>query len=212
VKPSQIIDPADRLRLEAAVVESERATAGEIAVVVVRACDTYAAAGWRAGVLLAGLGALALASLHPAPPLLGFLAAQLGGLGLGLGLARIDTVRRHLVSEPSLEARVVERAQRAFAETGLARARGRTGILIFVALLERRVAVLADEGVEKAVGTGGAWLEVAELAAAGLRRGAAVEGLLAAIARCGEILASHVPGRAREIEELPAPVLLEDGG
>jgi uncharacterized membrane protein len=39
MRPGKLLDPAARLRLEAAVLEAERDTAGEIVVVGARACD-----------------------------------------------------------------------------------------------------------------------------------------------------------------------------
>jgi putative membrane protein len=210
VKPSALIDPADRMRLETAVIEAVRATAGELVVFVVHACDDYRSAAWRGGVLLAALAFLGLAVTHAALPHWAFLAAQALALALGHALCRIDAVRRRLVSESYRDARVAERARRAFAEAGLERTRGRTGILIFVALLERRVVVLADEGIHKALAPDEGWDEVARLAAEDLRRGRAVEGLAAAAARCGAILARHVPAPARAVGDLPSPVLLEE--
>lgn len=197
------------MRLEAAVIEAERATAGEISVATVHACHEYRAAAWRGGVLLAALAYLGLAVAAPGQPLWLYLGAQVAALVAGHALCRIDAVRRRLVSESFRDARVAERARRAFAEAGLERTRGRTGILIFVALLERRVVVLADEGIHKALAPDEGWDEVARLAADGLRRGQPVEGLAAAAARCGEILARHVPAPPRGVGELPIPVLLE---
>ena len=210
MRPSRLLDPADRLRVEASVFEAEQATAGEIVVVVVRASDAYASAGWRLGLLLALLGFLGLASFVPAAPPLALLLAQALGLGLGHGLARLDPVRRRLVSEAVAEARTRERALRAFAENGLSRTRGRTGVLLFVSLLEHRVLVLADEGVDRVLDPDGSWQDVVALAVAGLREGRAAEGLVRALERLGEILHAHLPAPARNPDELPTALVLED--
>jgi putative membrane protein len=105
---------------------------------------------------------------------------------------------------------VAERAERAFAEHRLAHTVRRTGILIFVALLEQRVVVLADEGIHRALGPGESWQDVVALAVDGLRSGRAVAGLEAAVRRCGEILAAHRPPPPENPDELPAAVVLED--
>jgi putative membrane protein len=218
VIPSRVIDPAARLRLESAVIEAERSTSGEIVVNVVRACDEYGSAGWRCGVMLAGAAFLALAEVHarwPLPWLEGHLVsalllAELVALALGHALARLDGVRRLFVSRALREHRVAERARRAFAERGLARTAGRSGILLFVALFERRAVVLADEGIHRALGSDESWDEVLRPIVSGLREGRAVEGLLAAVRRCGEILARRLPAAARQVNELPDPVVLED--
>lgn len=211
VRPSQLVDPADRLRIEAAVLEAERGTAGELAVRVVGACDPYASAGWRGGVLLAALAGLGLAVLRPDLPLAACLAAQAAGLAAGHALCRIGPLRRRLVRESLMEARVHERARRVFAESGLARTPGRTGILIFAALFEGRVLVVAGEGIDKALEPGETWDEVVAAAADGLGCGRAADGLVAAVKRCGEILAEHLPGPLRPVEDLPDAVVLEDG-
>jgi len=213
MRPGELLDPAARLRLEGAVVEAERHTAGEIVVVVTHACDEYGSAGWRLGVSLAALvfaGLLAFAA-----PLAGwiYLAAQATALATAHALARIDTLRRLLLPEPLVQLRVAERARHAFAASGLARTQHRTGILIFVALLERRVVVLADEGIHRKLDPHESWQDVVDLAIAGLRSGRsadAASGLEAAIQRCGEILARHVPAPDRNLNELPNRIVLED--
>jgi putative membrane protein len=211
VRPSDLIGPADRRRLEGAVLAAERATAGEIVLVVVRACDPYAHAGWLLGVVFALLAFLGVAVVAPGASHRVLLGAEMAGLLIGHALARLDPIRRHLLSEAVVESHVAARARLAFAENGLTRTAGRTGILIFVALLERRVVVLADEGVHRALGPEESWEEVVARAVAGLRAGRPVEGLLAAVERCGEILAAHLPAPPRNADELPRAVVLEDG-
>ena len=213
MRPEKLLDPASRLRLEAAVLEAERNTAGEIVVVVARACDEYGSAGWRLGVSLAALVFAGLLAF--APPLAGwiYLAAQAAALAVAHAVARIDAVRRLLLAQPLVLARVAERARHAFAANGLAGTRHRTGILLFVALLERRVVVLADEGIDRALDPNESWQQVVDLAVEGLRRGGAadaVDALEAAIRRCGEILARHVPAPDRNPDELPNRVVLEE--
>ena len=210
MKPSKLFDPAARQRLEAAVFEAERGTAGEIVVVVARACDEYGGAPWRFGVLLAAITFAGLIAF--APPQSGwiYLAAQAVALLVAHALARIDALQRVLLPEPLVQESVAERARYAFAANGLTRTQNRTGILIFVALLEHRVVVLADEGIHRTLDPNESWQEVVDLAVAGLRDGRATDGLDAAIRRCGEILARHVPAQGRNPDELPNRIVLED--
>jgi putative membrane protein len=212
MRPSQLLDPADRQRIEAAVIEAERATTGEIVVAVVHASDEYGSAGWRLGVALAVLAFLGLAHFRPDLPLLACLGAQAVALLVGHVLARIDAIRRLLVSDALAELRVRQRAARAFAENGLTRTAGRTGILVLASLLERRVVVLADEGIHRVLDPEESWQEVVDLAVTGLRDGRPAEGLLAAVARCGGILGRHLPtDPPRNLDELPnPPLVLED--
>jgi putative membrane protein len=211
MRPSQLIDPAARTRLEALVIEAERNTAGEIVVAVVRACDEYGSAGWRLGAVAAALAYLGLVLFAPPQSWWLYLGAQAAALAVAHLLARLDGVRRQLLPHHLAEQRVAERARRCFAERGLSHTLGRTGVLLFVALLERRVVVLADEGIHAAVGgEAETWQEVVDLAVEGLRAGRAAEGLEAAVRRLGEILARHLPAAPRNPDELPDAIVLED--
>jgi putative membrane protein len=211
MRPAQLIDDAARRHLEGVVAEVERTTGGELVVALVHACDEYGSAGWWAGCALAALAFLALGLFVPALPWTAYLGAQGAALALGHALARLDGVRRLLLPPALVERRVAERARRCFAENGLTRTRGRTGVLILVALLERRAVVLADEGIHRLLDPQESWQQVVDLAVEGMRRGQPLAGLEAAVRRCGEILARHLPAAASNPDELPDRlVVLED--
>lgn len=210
MKPTQLLGTEDRARIEAAVREAERGTRGEIVVAVVRACDDYATVPWRlaaAGAVLALLGGGLFA---PELPLAGLLALQVGAVALAHGVCRADGVRRALVPEAELELRARQAALRAFAEHGVRKTRERTGILIFVALLEHRVVVLGDEAIDAALDPRTSWQQVVDRALAGIRAGRVADGLVDAVALCGEILARPLPSRADDRDEIQLALVLED--
>jgi putative membrane protein len=209
-KPSVLLDPADRLRVERAVLEAEQSTAGEIVVAVVGSCAEYGSAGWRLGTAMALLGFLAAEAFAAEAGAGALLAAQASGLALGHLLARIQCVRRSLVSERYMQECAERRAWSAFAQNGLARTAEHTGILIFVALFEHRVIVLGDEGVDRVLDPGESWEEVVDLLLAGVRERRITEGILAAVRRCGEILRTHLPAPPKPVNQLPTALILED--
>jgi putative membrane protein len=208
--PSVLLDPADRLRIEGAVLEAERNTAGEIVVAMVGSCAEYGSAGWRLGAALALLGFLGAGVFAPEIGLGALLGAQAVGFVLGHLLARIRMIRRSLISEGFMQACAERRAWSAFAENGLARTAERTGILIFVALFEHRVIVLGDEGVDRVLDPDESWEEVVDLLLTGVREKRATEGILAAVRRCGEILQTHLPAAPKTLNQLPTALILED--
>jgi len=210
LEPSALLDPADRLRIEGAVLEAERDTAGEIVVAVVGSCAEYESAGWRLGVAMALLALLGAEILLPEASLGVLLGAELAGLLLGHLLARIQPIRRSLISDGFMQECAERRAWSAFAENGLARTEDRTGILIFLALFEHRVIVLGDEGVDRVLHPDESWGDVVDLVLAGVRERRATEGILAAVRRCGEILQTHLPAAPKALNQLPTALILED--
>jgi putative membrane protein len=93
-------------------------------------------------------------------------------------------------------------ARVAFYDQGIAGTRARTGVLVFVSLLEREVEVVADSGV--AVNDMGTrWTEnVAKLEAA-LRKTTGLESFTASLGALGEALAEKMPVGADDVNELP---------
>lgn len=205
--PSALVDPADALHLERAVLDAEAASGAELAVALVRRSSAYGAAGWRGAAWLAALGLAAAAALAPATPRLALAAAAAGAL-LGHAGARAPRLRRFLVSEAALVERAEARALDAFARAGLGRAPGHAGVLLFAALFEGRVLVLADRGVADA---SGGWEDVARLGAAALGEdGRAAAPLARALERAGAVAASAGRGAAAPAADRPPPILLED--
>ncbi len=210
MRPSKLIPEADRERIEAAVRAAEASTSGEIVVSVVRSCSQYRAAPWRLGAALAGLALLGSGFLPIEGTLPELFGLQVAALCLAHALCRIDGVRHAFVSESELQTKVEAAALRAFTEHGIRATEARTGILIFVALLEHRVVVLGDEAVDRALDPDESWDEVVALVLEGIRRGEPTEGLIRAIDRCGEILAHPLPIRHDDQDELPRGLFLSD--
>ena len=91
-------------------------------------------------------------------------------------------------------------AQSAFFELGIAETRQRTGLLVYVSCLEKRVEVLLDRGVA-AVSSQRAWAEAeGELRAAVERDDAALGA--AALLRFGPLLAAVAARAEDDVNEL----------
>ncbi len=200
MKAAELLDERRAAAIAAVVREAERATSGEIVPVVVERSDAYAELRLGGAALLAfASGALAL-FLDPAlAPWL--VPTQLGVFVAAAWLLGRPALLRALVPGDVLERRVERAAALAFHDAGLVETSGRTGILIFVSLLEHRVVVLADRGIHARV-EAGTWDVVVARVVAGIREGRAEHGLADGIRACGEILAAHLPIRPGDRNEL----------
>jgi uncharacterized membrane protein len=204
-RPSRLLDAADRLRLESAFADAERKHGVVIAAALVARAGETEGAHARAALYGAAL-ALAAGAAAGVTALAGFGAGALGAVA-GRTLARSAHVRRIFVSEDALAAAAAQAASDAFAHAGLDAAPRQRGLLVFAALFEARVVVLAAPGLAGAGGSQRMLEAVAEAAARGLAAGRATEGFLGAAAAVELLAARETAGSAAP---RPHPVRVED--
>ena len=193
-----------RDRVEAAVREAERATSGEIVVVLARRAGSY-----KSVPLAFGLAA-ALATPWPLVLLSGMPAARIFAIQLAMTLVAIaisSWAGIRLVPGTLRRDRARAAALREFAGRGMADTRGRTGILLYVAAAERYAEVVGDVTISARVGEA-EWRGVIEALQDDMRAGRTGDALVAAIGRIGEILARHVPPDQDDRDELPNRVVV----
>jgi len=202
----------EREAIREAVAEVESVSGAEVVPVMAERSDDYRLADWRA----AALGALIGGGAAPwLPDLVGWSAAAplvplawlLAGSLVGVSIARWPVARRRLAGEREVAERVAAGARDAFLANEVFRTRDRTGLLIYVSMFERRVEILADEAVYRAVPQT-VWVALASEIAGKMRQSPPAAAVLVAIRRAGELVGEHGPHRrSDDRNELPdAPV------
>jgi putative membrane protein len=93
------------------------------------------------------------------------------------------SVRRSLAHRTALEQFVVRR---------IANTKNRCGILIFVSLSERYARIIADDGIAQKVKQA-EWQAAIDILTVNMHDGRIAQGFIAAIDRCGAVLAAHAP-------------------
>ena len=88
--------------------------------------------------------------------------------------------------------------------------RQRTGVLIFVSLAERYARIIADDGIAEKV-QGAEWQAAIDALIGHMREGRIAQGFVAAIERCGAVLAAHAPPDGSP-NELPDRLYRDVGG
>lgn len=188
---------ADQARVAKAVSDAEELTSGEIVPYVVRQSGRYEAAVWRGAAVWSVLVLLVTMLVHQF-----YDGWGLGWLFSGWGVAAtvvtagslgalitafVPPVKRLMAGPNTLAERVHLRSMRAFVEEEVFLTRDRTGILLFVSLLEHRIEVLGDEGINAKVSADD-WVHVVERIQAGISKNDLADGLIGAIGLCGELL------------------------
>ena len=207
----------ERERIRRAVEQAERGTKGEIVPMIVPASALYREASYRTGLILALLALALLLTIEIYWLPWGWHAGNAGWLllavvvayGLGQGLGRVPIVIRFVTSRERMAHKVTLRAEQAFYKYGLHNTKDRTGILILVSLLERRVQVLADKGLNDRV-PAGTWDGLVKGIIDGIRTGQATDAICAAIAKCGVLLTQvSSAGSGDNSNELPDQLIQE---
>lgn len=208
-----LFSDADRQRIREAVARAEGRTSGEIVPYIVPQSSRYDVAVWRGASLAAVLAlgvALVVMQLYDGwglswlyaswgVALLVLVAGTLGAVAVWL----LPPIKRWLAGPFLLDRRVHRRAMQAFVEEEVFNTRDRTGILIFISLLEHRIEVYGDAGINQNV-TPDEWTEVVLRIRRGILEGKITDGLVEAIDLCGELLErGGVTIRPDDENELP---------
>lgn len=209
-----------RARIAGAIAAAEATTAGEIVVIVNTRPHRYAATMLAAAVLaalvlpfaavLAGWSPSALfpdwdvldAALRERHAIEAFVAVQAAVFVAALALVGGLKLDRSLTPRALRRDRVHHAALVQFRARGLAATQGRTGVLLYVDETERVAEVIADDGVFARVAAE-AWADTIAALIDGIKAGHAADGMVAAIASAGAVLAQHVPPAASNANELP---------
>ena len=215
-----MLSKADHERIHAAIAEAEQHTSGEIFCVVAQEAGHYREVpfAWAAAVALLAPPLSLVLGLKPSFYLAamltlldnGWIAAHVGGLNAAVAAALVGyaavqavlflavlsaislpPVRRFLTPGPLKHAQVHARAMEQFAHR-LHATSASTGILIFAAMAERRVEIVADEAIHAKVAPR-TWDRAVQAAIGPIKAGEVASGLTEAIAICGEVLTEYCP-------------------
>lgn len=222
----KVFTPDDQARIAAAIAMAERRTSGEIFCVFARQVSSYrdVSLGWAAAAALVLPMLLIPFNFDPAWfPGLGdsWEAAHLAAREVTIGktlsayaviqaavfvvvflITCIPAVLRAVTPRRVRRARVRRAALQQFLAHGLHTTQNRTGVLIFAALSDRQVEIVADESIHSKVDAE-VWAKAVDALTRSLRVGRAADGFETAIGLTGDVLAAHFPPRANNPDELP---------
>jgi putative membrane protein len=193
---------------------SERQTNGEIVVVVATQSDDYI----HVPLHIAAAVALAVPLILPlfAPlfpwatvPLAWVFIIQLGAFAVTALALSIPPVRYGVTPKRLMQKYAHRNAATQFLVMNTHATGGRTGVLIFVSLLERYCEIVADTAIAARVDNA-TWQSIVDEMLPMLRRGQQAEALIHGIQRCGEHLAKHFPPGVSNPNEIPDNLFIID--
>ena len=110
-------------------------------------------------------------------------------------------LERYVHRLPWQSADALRRARKVFDHLGMQNTAERHGVLIYLAVDDRKLAIVGDEGIHRRVGDA-YWERVRDLMIAKLREGHALDAVLAGVTEVGRVLAEHFPRRPDDRDEL----------
>jgi putative membrane protein len=181
----------DHEAVSAAIAQVEQRTCGQIVCVMAHASSDYA--------YIPILWASALALLTPWP----FIAftqwsvqwiylLQIAVFIVAGVVFSWMPLRLMLVPRPARRTQAHRAAVEQFVVRRIAHTKNRCGVLIFVSLAEHYARIIADEGIAQKV-PNAEWQAAIDALTAHMRDGRIAAGFVAAIERCGAVLAAHAP-------------------
>ncbi len=198
-------------RLQEAVRATEGKTSGEVVPYVVLQSDDYDEAELRGAIVFSLVPALFYFCIMmftdvwllwgaPEIVLAIFAFMSLGWLLTG----KIASLKRFFAGRNLMNRRVEQRAEEAFLAEEVFKTRDRTGILLFVSVLEHRVLVLGDSGINARVKKED-WTAIVNHVIDGIKAGRKADAMIEAIRMCGELLHQHdlsqKPGDTNELSD-----------
>jgi putative membrane protein len=215
------LSDADREKISAAITAAEAKSNGEIVAVATPISDPYhdvalhwaliplfavlAWAAWRPTALVWWFDFL-FGGWSPDPTMSQLLTLLMVFAALKFTIALLILkwmpLRLALTPPATKHRRVRRRAVAIFKAAAERRTAGRTGILVYLSMAERRAEIVADEAILK-VTDEHTWGEAMASLVGEVRQGRPAEGIVAAIERVGAVLAEHFPRSADDINEIP---------
>ena len=215
------LSEADHAKVSVAIASAEAKSDGEVLTIVAPSSDSYhdvalhwavlvliavvAFAAWKPGLLHFWHG-IAVGGWRLEPTtgelLVVLLVLAVAKFTIALLLLRWMPLRLALTPGATKSRRVRRRAIDLFKAAAERRTIGRTGVLIYLSVAERRAEIVADEAITK-VTTPETWGEAMAALLVEVKQGRVADGMVAAIERVGAVLAEHFPRSSTDTNEIP---------
>jgi len=212
----KLLTSDEKERISRAVSEAEANTGGEIVTAIIPESDDYAFRELLFSIA-AGLLTFAVILLFIVPfqalvdrlfwndsavllPLAMVVVSMISGV-IFYFLFQIPALDRFIVGKKAMAEAVRRRSLRHFVESNAYDTVDRTGVLLFISILERRVELIADKGINAKVAPD-SWDRIVSSLVRGIREKNTVEAVITAVQEIGVILSEHVPPRKNDENEL----------
>ena len=198
---------ADRQKVTDAIAKAEKTTRGEIVAVAARHSDDYVHVPLHIATAVALAVPLMLMLYNHYFPwdaisFTWLFVVQLMVFILAALLLSLPFLRYHITPKRLMQKYASRNASQQFLALNTSSTRGRTGVLIFVSVLERYVEIIGDIDITSKVDKS-SWQKIVDDMLPLLAQHKISEAMVLAVERCGVVLATHFPPGKTNPNELP---------
>jgi putative membrane protein len=201
------LSPAERQKVTEAITKAEKSTRGEIVAVAARQSDDYLHVPLHVATALAlavPLAALIYNHYFPwnAVGTTSLFVIQLCVFILAALVLSLPALRFHITPRRLMRKYAGRNAAQQFLALNTSSTQGRTGVLIFVSILEHYVEIIGDIGIAAKVEKH-TWQQIVDDMLPLLAKHQISDAMVLAVERCGAELARHFPPGKANPNELP---------
>lgn len=201
----KLLTDSGKEQITQAINEAEKVTSCEIVVTEVAACDDYNSARFIWGILCLFIAYIIAYYFTPLDGIW-LLVSQAGGFIIGFFVfGNIPAMKRLFIPSRKMDSETHYRALSEFYQQGLYKTRQENGILLMLAVFERRVIVLGDRGVNAKVNQA-YWDGIRDQIIGAIKQGSAGLAITEAIKSMANDLKTHFPYQPDDRNELPDDV------
>lgn len=191
--------------IQARIKDAEARTSAEFVTVIADSAESYlfiptlvaaVATFLISGVVLLFQGVLPLTTIE-------FYTGQVVVFAVLALICRIPEIRYALVPKSIRHRRASRLARQMFLDLGLTETEDRNAVLLFAAMGERYVEIIADVGLQKKLEDPEIWDGIVERFVISVRAGEAGEGFAQAVDGCADVMATHFPNREDAANRFP---------
>lgn len=198
----KFLTETDKKKIMQAVQEVEKVTSGEIVPMIVSSSYTYPVSNIIGAFTFSMVISLAAIAITNNQNLWLFLCVfMLGFIIMHEIINMVPPLKRLFISDKEIEEEVNEAAMKAFYYKSIYKTRDLTGILIFISIFEKKVVLLADQGINAKVSKKN-WEETVEIITHGIKNKTQADAIITAIHKTKDLLKKYFPIKHGDTNEL----------
>ena len=191
----------DLQKINQVIKEAESKTSGEIVPVILTKSDDYLYTHYLCALLFTFIGTFLVTNgtRYKTPLFANHIYCDHGNIWLYHSISSVFQATS--IEQKEIEEEVNQKALQTFFSNKLHHTKDATGVLIFISILERRVQILGDHGINKKVNQT-FWDDEVNKLSKSIKNNQVVDGLSQVISILGDKLSEHFPIQPDDVDEL----------